>query len=43
MKAKKRKRTPGPEAERLKLNLPWAEAVKKALKKRKPPKGWPKK
>lgn len=41
---KKRRRTPGPAPERLKIEAPegWIEAVKKALRKKKPAKGWPK-
>lgn len=39
-----RKRTdrPGPEPERLKIEGPWEEAIKKALRKKKPPEGSPK-
>lgn len=32
---------PGPEPEHLKIDAPWEEAVKQALRK-KPPAGWPK-
>lgn len=46
--AKKRKRiskkraTPGPKAEVLKVEGNWREAVKKSLLKKKPKDGWPK-
>lgn len=40
--AKKRKRPSGPPAERLKIEGNWKEAVKKALKKKRPSSGWPK-
>lgn len=43
MKARRKKR-PGPEPERLKIDAPdWVEAVKRALRKKRPAKGWPKK
>jgi len=35
-------RTPGPEADRLKLAGDWKEAVAKALGKKRPEGGWPK-
>jgi hypothetical protein len=37
-----KKQTPGPEADRLKIDADWQEAVKKALAKKRPPDGWPK-
>lgn len=37
------KRKPGPEPETVKGDGPWEEAVKRALGKKKPPEGWPKK
>lgn len=33
---------PGPEPERLNIEGDWEEAVKKAMRKKKPSKGWPK-
>jgi hypothetical protein len=36
------KRKPGPEPERVKTDLDWEDAVKKALKKKRPEGGWPK-
>ncbi len=33
---------PGPEPETLKIEGDWEDAVGKALKKKKPPEGWPK-
>jgi len=38
----KKKATPGPKADRLKLKGNWKDLVKKSLSKKKPPKGWPK-
>ena len=35
------RKTPGPEADRLKLDGDWKEATKKALAKERPPEGWP--
>lgn len=32
----------GPEAERLKIDGNWVDAVDTALKKKRPPEGWPK-
>jgi hypothetical protein len=37
----KKKATPGPEAERLKLKGNWRDLVKKSLSKKKPAEGWP--
>jgi hypothetical protein len=37
---KKEPQRPGPDPERLKIDAPWEEAVKQALRK-KPPAGWP--
>jgi hypothetical protein len=33
---------PGPKPERLKIKGNWQSAMRKSLKKRKPPEGWPK-
>jgi hypothetical protein len=38
----KKNGTPGPKADRLKIDSNWKEAVKKSLSKKKPPEGWPK-
>ena len=38
----KKKATPGPKAERLKLKGNWKDLVKKSLSKKKPAEGWPK-
>jgi hypothetical protein len=38
----KKKGTPGPKADRLKLEGNWKDLMKKALSKKKPPGGWPK-
>ena len=35
------KKKPGPEAERLKLDMDFDEAAKKLLRKKRPPGGWP--
>ncbi|MEM1213409.1 MAG: hypothetical protein AAGI68_14065 [Planctomycetota bacterium] len=35
------KRKPGPEAERLKLDLDWEDAARQMMAKEKPPEGWP--
>jgi len=32
----------GPEPERVKVNKPWAQAIKDALQKKRPKGGWPK-
>lgn len=32
---------PGPDPERVKLDKPWEDAVKDALKKKRPKDGWP--
>jgi hypothetical protein len=37
----KKKATPGPKAERLKLKGNWRDLVKKSLSKKKPAEGWP--
>jgi hypothetical protein len=37
----KKKATPGPKAERLKLKGNWKDLVKKSLSKKKPAEGWP--
>lgn len=37
----KETKAPGPEPERVKADDGWKDAVKKALKKKKPPEGWP--
>jgi hypothetical protein len=37
----KKKATPGPKAERLKLKANWRDLVKKSLSKRKAAEGWP--
>ena len=39
--AKKRQNKPGPKEDRLKLEGPWEEAVKKLVRKEKPEGGWP--
>ena len=36
------RRRRGPKPEHLKSDLPWKEAVRKAVKKKRPEKGWPK-
>lgn len=41
-KKRKAKAKPGPEADRLKIDGDWREAMKKAVKKKKP-KDWPQK
>jgi hypothetical protein len=38
----RKKATPGPKADRLKLKGNWKDLVKKSLSKKKPPEGWPK-
>jgi len=44
MAAKKKaaKKRPGPEPARLRIKGEWKQAIKKAMKKRKPREGWPK-
>ena len=37
----KPKKQPGPEAERVKIDAPWEDAVKLALEKPRPKDGWP--
>jgi hypothetical protein len=39
--SKKKKHTPGPDPDRLKLDGNWRDAVRKAVRKRRPKKGWP--
>jgi len=42
-KSRSKKRiTPGPKPETLKIEGDWQDAVKKSLEKKKPAKGWPK-
>ena len=41
-KSSRPKSSPGPKPDRLKVKGPWQDAVKKSLKKKKPPEGWPK-
>jgi hypothetical protein len=43
MAKKKLSKKPGPAAEVLKLTGNWKDAIKKAMTKKKPPGGWPKK
>ncbi len=38
----KKKGSPGPKADRLKLTGNWKDLVKKSLSKKKPAEGWPK-
>jgi hypothetical protein len=40
-KKRKKKSKRGPVAERLKVQGAWRDAVRKALKKQRPPEGWP--
>ena len=40
-KTEKRKRPPGPEPDRLEIKGDWREAMGKAIKKKRPKKGWP--
>lgn len=35
------KMKPGSEPERLKIDVDWEEAIKRALAKKRPPEGWP--
>ena len=37
----KEKQKPGPKPDRLKIEEPWEKAVRKAVGKKKPGKGWP--
>ncbi|HEV3279887.1 MAG TPA: hypothetical protein VG860_24080 [Terriglobia bacterium] len=37
-----KRQRPGPKPEVLKIDMDWQEAVKLAMKKKKPPEGWPK-
>ncbi|MGB7582564.1 MAG: hypothetical protein WBL85_08980 [Sedimentisphaerales bacterium] len=39
---KKQQKQRGPKTEHLKIEGDWERAVKKALRKQKPPEGWPK-
>jgi hypothetical protein len=39
--SKKAKKRRGPSAERVKIDGNWSEAMKKALKKKRPAEGWP--
>ena len=39
--AESERKRPGPEPERLKIEGDWEDAVAKALKKKRPPEGWP--
>lgn len=41
-KSKKKRSKPGPQPEQVKVRGNWERAVKKALKKKRPPDGWPK-
>jgi hypothetical protein len=41
-KKPKQKQKPGPKEERLVIEGPWKEAVKRSFEKKKPPDGWPK-
>jgi hypothetical protein len=43
VKKRKRKSKPGPKPETLTIPGPWEEAVRRVLRKKKPPEGWPKK
>lgn len=38
---KKKKKLPGPEPDRLKIEGEWQAAVRKGLKKKRPKEGWP--
>jgi len=38
----KKHRPTGPVADRVKIDVPWKDAVKAALEKKRPPEGWPK-
>lgn len=39
---KKRRATPGPKPDVLKIKGDWRMAIKKSFQKKKPPEGWPK-
>ena len=41
-KRKKKRETPGPKPDALKLDGDWKEAVRKSLSRKKPADGWPK-
>jgi hypothetical protein len=41
-KIQKKRRTPGPKPEVVKINGDWREAIKQSLAKKKPVNGWPK-
>ncbi len=41
-KTTRKKATPGPKPETLKIEGKWQDAVKKSLSKKKPAEGWPK-
>ena len=41
-RGKKKRLTPGPKPDTLKIEGDWEGAVKKSLQKKKPPGGWPK-
>lgn len=41
MAAKKKRAKPGPEADRLKIEGDWKDAVRKAISKKRPETGWP--
>jgi hypothetical protein len=40
--SKKKKLTPGPKPDVLKIDEDWQDAIKKSLQKKKPSEGWPK-
>ena len=42
IKDKSKRCNPGPKLKILQIDRDWEEAVKKAIKKKRPPKGWPK-
>jgi hypothetical protein len=42
VKKEKKAATPGPQADRLKIDRNWKDAVKKSFEKKKPAEGWPK-
>jgi hypothetical protein len=42
VKKAKKTATPGPQADRLKIDCNWKDAVKKSFEKKKPAEGWPK-